>query len=213
MAYPIIRRTLVPWVLSKLGKIDGLEHLPHRGPFIMVANHVSYAEPPIIATLIVNATHQRVYSLTKYAVWKLFRLFFLADWLGMIPVEPWQRASCLVHAQKKLEGGNPVMIFPEGTRNPDSATLRKGKTGAARLAVATGAPVLPLGYHGPLAPHPIASTMSFMTKRRSMLLRVGPPLLFPVVAPDQVTHDLLNETTTTIMHAISALCGKPYPYA
>lgn len=210
MAYPIIRRTIVPWVLSKLGRIEGLEFLPARGPFIVVANHVSYAEPPIIATLIINRTRQRVYSLTKYGVWKLFRLFFLSDWLGMIPVEPWQRDRCLEKARQKLKEGYPVLVFPEGTRTPDPTSLGKGKTGAARLALATGVPVVPIGYHGPNAPHPVASTVSFFKKRRNMLLRIGPLLRFPLLQHEQVTADVLRATTTTIMNAISALCGKPY---
>jgi 1-acyl-sn-glycerol-3-phosphate acyltransferase len=90
--------------------------------------------------------------------------------------------------------------------------LLPGKTGVARLAHWTGAPVVPFGFDGP-------STWTFnqglrasLAFRRDMFLRIGKPLAFSVVPDEQLTKDLLVATTRQIMTAIGELAGRPSPY-
>ncbi len=128
----------------------GQENLPPTGGVILVANHISHFDPLVVAHYMFSSGRWPRF-LTKASLWKVPVVGpFLTKTL-QIPVE---RGS--VEAVKSLDvlvdavrEGGAVMIYPEGTttKEPDLWPMR-GKTGAARLALATGAPVVPIATWG-----------------------------------------------------------------
>ena len=127
-----------------------MENIPRTGGVIIVSNHVSHFDPLVVAHFIYRAGRWGRF-LGKASLWKVPVLGFLLRKLQQIPVE---RGS--VEAVKSLDAlvdalhqGGVVLIYPEGTttREPDLWPMR-GKTGAARLALVTGAPVVPMAHWG-----------------------------------------------------------------
>ncbi|MFP5489702.1 MAG: HAD-IB family hydrolase, partial [Acidimicrobiia bacterium] len=131
--------------------ITGVEHIPKRGPAIIVANHRSYFDPSVMA-MIASKAGRTVRALGKKEVFDAPIVGALASALGGIRVD---RASGsdepLEKAAEALLGGELVMIMPQGTipRGPAFFDpVLKGRWGAARLAQMSGAPVIPIGLWG-----------------------------------------------------------------
>ena len=129
----------------------GMEYVPKTGPAIVVANHLSHYDPFALAHFIYDAGRWPVY-LAKAS---LFKLPVLGKWLSLVEQTPVSRGT--IDAAKALDAaigavrdGKCVLIYPEGTttKEPDLWPMR-GKTGAARLWLATGAPVIPIAMWGP----------------------------------------------------------------
>lgn len=211
MAYPILRRLIVPLILRHVGRIDGAEHIPLDRPFLAASNHVSYVEPGLIAAVIVRTTGRRIYALTWYRIWKVFHALGLSGWLGMVPVMPTERGKVLDHALEKIAQGHSILIFPEGKRNFEGGLL-KAHTGAARLALLSGIPVLPIGYLGPPSRSIGKSLLTFFRDGRKLRMSIGTPLVYPKMRPDDLTRERLDDVSRDIMSAIGRLCNQTYPY-
>lgn len=150
---PTYRR--LGWLIGKV--IGGLTRqdwddaptLP-TGAVIVVSNHISRFDPVALAHyLIWQGRWPR--ALGKIEIWKFPVIGWLARACGQIPVERGtERAKdALIHARQALADGECVLIYPEGTVTGDPDTWpMTGRPGAARLALSTGAPVIPLGQWG-----------------------------------------------------------------
>lgn len=129
---------------------DDAANLPATGGVIVVSNHISYFDPPNLAHYLVwNGRWPR--ALGKADLWRVPVIGWLAKSTGQIPVERGtERAKdALVHAREALEQGECVVIYPEGTVTADPQTWpMTARPGAARLALASGAPVIPVGQWG-----------------------------------------------------------------
>ncbi len=145
--YWFLKIVLTPWLyLMWRMRVQGRKNIPRRGAAILAANHTSFLE-----NLLVPASQRRrVTYLAKadyFDSWKT-RWFFSGS--GQIPI-PRTGGSATEAAMQAAEGvinaGGLFGIYPEGTRSPDGR-LYRGKTGAARIALATGAPLLPVGVIG-----------------------------------------------------------------
>ncbi len=121
----------------------GMENIPDEGPLILAANHVTYFDPPWISV--------RIYRTVRIMTWD--RLFippagWILRWLGAFPVSLSNpESSSYRSALNILQNGEALMIFPEGGRSPDGS-LMPFKTGAARLALRTGAAIVPVAVQG-----------------------------------------------------------------
>lgn len=127
--------------------VEGTENLPQDGPLIVTPNHLSNADPPLIAGWVAPALGRRPRFLAKEA---LFVPGFgrLLRWQGAIPVKAGGSDPETYRVAKKLlDQGEVLIIFPEGTRNPDGV-IGRALPGAALLATRTGVPVLPVGISG-----------------------------------------------------------------
>jgi 1-acyl-sn-glycerol-3-phosphate acyltransferase len=121
----------------------GWESIPSEGPLILVANHVTYFDPPWISV--------RIYRTMRIMTWdKLFvpPAGWILQWFGAFPVSLSNPESSAYRiALRVLKNGGALMIFPEGGRSPDGS-LMPFKAGAARLALRTGATIVPVAVWG-----------------------------------------------------------------
>lgn len=209
MAYPIVRHTVMPLLLRRLRILD-LEHLPKTGPFIIAANHLSYLDAPFMASVLGRYRNCQVFFLAKLPVVKVFRPVGAETWMGMIPVDPANRALSLQPAIRRLNEGRAIGIFPEGTRNRIPDTLLRGKTGAARLAFATGAPVIPVGLKGPSSLSSFQALKIALFGGTELQMSIGQPIVFS--RRELASKDEVIDATREIMRKIGELCGKSYPY-
>lgn len=139
-----------PFQLWFTWRFVGLEKIPAQGPLIVVGNHLSYLDPFAHALFVVHAG-RRPRFLAKQ---ELFDTTFVGTVLRGARQIPVRRGtgdqSPLVEATAALERGEVVFVYPEGTTattNPDFSPGR-GKTGAVRLSLLTGVPILPVATWG-----------------------------------------------------------------
>lgn len=130
-------------------RVEGaLDELPREGPLILAANHASNADGVIVGGWLTRALGRRIHWLGKKEMiaWPVVGPILLAG--GVHPVD---RAGADIEAfrtaQRILEEGHVLMVFPEGTRSPDG-TLREPRDGLAMLALRTGAAIVPIGVSG-----------------------------------------------------------------
>jgi 1-acyl-sn-glycerol-3-phosphate acyltransferase len=128
--------------------IEGVEHIPASGPVILASNHVSYLDPLALAYLALQRK-RRTRFLAKDELFAKAGLGGILRGAHQIPVARGTAgaAGSLVAAEDALRAGECVAVFPEGTISLDLDPMA-GKTGTARLAAATGAPVVPVGMWG-----------------------------------------------------------------
>src|SRR5438045_4305468 len=116
----------------------GTEHVPAHGPVLIVSNHSSVLDPPLVGGM----TPRRLTFLAKA---ELFRIPGIGWFLRRLGAQSLRREgadpSALRTAQRVLQGGGAVLVFPAGTRG-DEGVLREATPGAALLARQTGAPAL-----------------------------------------------------------------------
>jgi 1-acyl-sn-glycerol-3-phosphate acyltransferase len=130
---------------------SGMQHIPASGPAIIVANHMSHADPFVLAHYIYDSGRWPAF-LAKSSVFDIPVIGKLLYAVGQTPVYRGtvDAGKALDAAVAALRAGQIVVIYPEGTttKQPDLWPMR-GKTGAARLALLTGAPVIPVVMWGP----------------------------------------------------------------
>jgi len=133
---------------------------------------------------------------------------FIGPRLAGIIVDWRNPSKALKKAHEVLSSGGIVGIFPEGTRNPDQQALCLGKTGVARLALSTKAPVVPVGYFGPKIATTFDVIKNFIFKRNLARIEFGKPLDFSEYYGKTIDRKLLYKVTDKIMIEIGALCDK-----
>jgi 1-acyl-sn-glycerol-3-phosphate acyltransferase len=180
MWYWLFKYIFIGPLLSLLGrpKTEGLEHIPDSGPAILASNHLAVADsfylPLVVQRRITFLAKAEYFTDTGLRGW-LKRWFFTVA--GQVPID---RSSAdtaqnaLDTAQRLLDDGKLLGMYPEGTRSPDGR-LYKGKTGLARLALETGVPVIPVAMVGTDVVNPPGSKMWRFGR---VTVRIGKPLDF-----------------------------------
>ncbi|GAA1036898.1 lysophospholipid acyltransferase family protein [Virgisporangium ochraceum] len=196
---------------------SGFEHVPQTGPVIIVANHISHADTVAVAHFVYDSGRWPQFMI-KSSVFKVPVVGYLMTKWTQIPVQRGSAdaARALEASLKVLEEGGSVVIYPEGTttKEPDLWPMR-GKTGAARLALATGAPVIPLVTWGAQDIFDPRTKKKRIRPRMPVTLVAGPPVDLSKWAGQAPTSQVLNEMTTEIMNRlremISEVRGEPAP--
>lgn len=187
---------------------EGLEHVPH-GPALIVSNHISHADPVTLGHALVEAGHVPRY-MAKNELFEVPVLGGLLRSAGQIPVMrvPGKADAAYQAAVSALRAGEQVVLYPEGTvtRDPDGWPMR-GKTGAARLALETQVPVIPVGQWG--AHEVWRPNARFPTLRLTPVrLRFGPPVSLDDLREAPLSTDVLRQATERIMDAITSLVAQ-----
>lgn len=189
----------------------GLENLPPTGPAILCANHTSVLDSFLMPVAVIPAAAKRRVLFVGKAEyldsWKTRHLF---PALGMIPIdrsggEAAQRALDIAAAA--LGRGHLFGIYPEGTRSRDGV-LHKGHTGPARLALRTGAPLIPIGIVGSRTIMPPEAKLPRFFKPCS--IRVGRPISPEHYRGRDDDRLVLRQITDELMYEIRELSGQEY---
>lgn len=176
--------------------LDGFGRLPRRGGCIVVANHVSLFDPLPVAYF-VHRAGRRPRFMIMAALFRWPLLGTALRGLRQIPVERGaaDASTALDVAVAAVRRGECVVVYPEGglTRDPDGWPMR-GKTGVARLALATGAPVVPLAQWG-------TQQVPRFWRWIRITMRAGAPVAVPEGAS-------LREVTDGVMAALTDLVAE-----
>src|SRR5947209_5408359 len=145
VVYWLVRSVLQPFfhIYFRMARI-GREHIPQSGPVIIAANHRSFLDPFVIATM----AHRPLYYVAKKELFMRRWQAWLLNSLGAFPVDRGAAdGEMITTATAILSRGDAVLIFPEGTRTRPGS-LGQPKRGVGRLALETGAPVVPVAIIG-----------------------------------------------------------------
>lgn len=208
---------LRPWLmLLTRRKWAGASHLPGSGPVIIVGNHISWADPLTFAHFIYDAGRLPRF-LGKVEVFRVPVVGWVIRQCGQIPVSRFSdhAADALIHAQRALEQGEAIVIYPEGTitKDPDYWPMA-ARTGAARLALATGAPVIPIGQWG--AQDIIGRDGRLhLLPRKTVSVLAGPAVDLTAFRSREPTPEVLAAAIDAIMDDVTCLVaqlrGMPAP--
>jgi len=179
----------------------GAEHIPPTGGAIIVANHISDSDPLVSAHFIYEAGRWPRF-LGKASLFRLPLVGALLLLVDQIPVERGtvNAARSLSVLADAVRDGGAVVIYPEGTitQEPDLWPMT-GKTGAARLALATGAPVIPLAMWGPQRIFDRRTGRLRLRPRTPVTVVAGPPIDLRRWTENPPNRETLDEMTDTIM--------------
>jgi len=204
--YVIVRAILLPLLrLLFRWKIDGLEKIPRTGPAIVAPNHISNFDPLCVSYL-VDQADRRPRFLAKASLWKNPFMHIVFSGCRQIPVERGSgNESPTRAAEQSLRDGEVVVVYPEGTITTNlDLTPMKGKTGVARLTLATGVPITPVACWG--AQWLIGKGRKWKYRgHRLMMLKVGDPMHFDEFTGRQDDPEALREVTDRVMAEIDRL--------
>jgi 1-acyl-sn-glycerol-3-phosphate acyltransferase len=190
---------------------QGKENFPRTGGVILAPNHLSYADWPTIALFSDAYGHRYPVFMIKSAVFEVKVLGPLMYKLGQLPVYRGRGDAGLVlrQAEQALRAGACVIVYPEGTasRDPDLWPM-VGKTGAARLALTTGAPVIPVAHWGAQDILPYGTKKPHLFPRKTVRMAAGPPVDLSAFEGQRLSASTLREATAVIMADITALLAK-----
>lgn len=191
-------------------RVEGLHHVPETGPVILASNHLSFSDSiftPLIVPRKVTFVAKAEYFTGKGIKGWLTKAFFAGT--GCIPVDRsgGRAAQAALDTQLSvLRAGGVAGIYPEGTRSPDGR-LYRGKTGVARLALESGAPVVPVAM---LNLDEIQPPGKLIPKIARVRIRFGPPLDFSRYAGLAGDRFVERAVTDEIMYELMELSGREY---
>jgi glycerol-3-phosphate dehydrogenase (NAD(P)+) len=192
LVYWLARAVLQPFftVYFRMERI-GREHIPASGPLIIASNHRSFMDPFVIGMMLRRPT----YFVAKSELFRNPVVAWLLNALGAFPVDRGHGdRDAMVTARAILERGDVVVIFPEGTRTRPGA-LGAPKRGVGRLALETGAPVVPVALIGTEAVR-----RGWRIRPHKVRIRAGRPLCFPQV--DEPSPSLARAVTARLWPCI-----------
>ncbi len=204
ITYPVVRTVAEP-ALRRMFSMhpDGLEHVPRSGPAILAPNHLSFVDPICIALTV----PRRITFIGKAEYTDSWVTRWFMEMGGVIPVRREDSAKAqgsLGRGTEVLRAGELLGIFPEGTRSPDGR-LYKGKTGAARMALEVGCPVIPVGLTGTEKVLPKDAKVPTLTPVHVSYAK-------PMMVPESAREDahVLREFTDAVMQEIAKMTGQTY---
>ncbi|MCU0505388.1 MAG: 1-acyl-sn-glycerol-3-phosphate acyltransferase [Chloroflexi bacterium] len=187
-----------------MGPLDGL---PTEGPLIIASNHLSNADPPLIASWLTPALGRAVHWMAKQEAldWPIAGPFLKAN--GAFGIRRGAADTDAFRLAKRvLDDGRVLGTFPEGRRSHTGA-LERGKEGVALLAIRTGAPILPVAVWGTERLWPVGNTFPHPGGR--VHLRVGPPFVLDRRTVDGKREDL-PAVADRLMEGIAILLPPAY---
>ncbi|HEX7225118.1 MAG TPA: lysophospholipid acyltransferase family protein [Candidatus Limnocylindria bacterium] len=183
-------------------RIEGIEHLPRSGAFILVCNHCSNVDPLMMGWASGHQIGRVVHFMAKIEMRGWPVIGWLATQAGVYFVRRGEGDRAAQRfSLEALADGRPIAMFPEGTRSR-TGHLREGKPGAALIAMRSGATIVPAAISG--TQHIFPRGARFPRPSR-VVIRYGEPFSLPHVASGRLDREAMAEGTQRIMSAIEAL--------
>lgn len=189
------------FVMAKLFfrlEAHGTEHVPSDGGYLLICNHASYIDPPLVGVKIPRQLH----FLAKK---ELFQVPLLGRWISMVGGHAVDRGKgdrkAVVESLRVLKSGKMLVAFPEGTRTPDG-NLQPGKPGIVMIVQQAGVPCVPAYVDGSFVAWPRHRAFPVPTKVRVFY---GPPFPMPERNPDMTKKAYYQHCLDTMMEHITAL--------
>jgi 1-acyl-sn-glycerol-3-phosphate acyltransferase len=209
LVYPLMKHVLLGPALRAAFRPDvtGLDSVPRTGPVILAANHLAFIDSfvlPLVVPRQVFFLGKNEYFTVQGLRGRMQAAFFRG--VGAIAVDRSggrAAAAALEAAAGVLERGEVFAIHPEGTRSPDGR-LYRGRTGVGRLALRTGAPVVPVALLGTREVQPRGRRLP---RPARIGIRIGEPLSCTGSEKD---HTAVRAATDQVMQAIQKLSGQEY---
>lgn len=212
MFYWVLKFVFMGPILQLMGrpKVEGLENIPSAGPAILAGNHLAVVDSfflPLVCPRRVTFLAKSEYFTEPGVKGWLKKVFFGGS--GQVPID---RASAdaaenaLTTAKRLLGEGKLLGIYPEGTRSPDGR-LYKGKTGIARMALATGAPVIPVAMIGTDVMNPPGTAR---WRFKQVTVRIGKPLDFSRFDGMAGNRFIERAVIDEVMYELMQLSGQEY---
>jgi 1-acyl-sn-glycerol-3-phosphate acyltransferase len=207
LAKAIIKPTVGPWLKWN---IEGLEQIPAKGGALLAVNHISYLDP-LVAAYIVDKAGRRPRFLAKADLFDDKRIGWILRGAGQIPVKRGTADAPMAmdQALEAVRKGEIVVIFPEGTitTDPDLHPMA-AKSGVARLALMTGAPVIPMAMWGTQNIWPKGFRKHWWPPGQDVLVRIGKPMY---IEGDADSPAEWKRAGDEVMDAIAALLAGLRP--
>ncbi|GIF48525.1 1-acyl-sn-glycerol-3-phosphate acyltransferase [Asanoa ferruginea] len=212
MLYWLLKYVILgPWLrLVFRPVVEGRDNVPATGAAIIASNHLSFSDSifmPLMVRRKVTFVAKAEYFTGKGIKGWLVKMFFVGT--GTIPVDRagGRAAQAALDTQLRvLRAGNLAGIYPEGTRSPDGR-LYRGKTGVARLALLSGAPVVPVVM---LNADEIQPPGKVIPKIKRVRIRFGEPIDFSRYAGMSGDRFVERAVTDEIMYELMELSGREY---
>ncbi|HSK26353.1 MAG TPA: lysophospholipid acyltransferase family protein [Jiangellales bacterium] len=209
MLYRVVRAVLrVVFLVIWRPTVEGLEHVPPRGPLLVASNHLSFVDSVVIP--LVMTRRVRFLAKAEYFEARGVRGWAQRAWfraMGAIPVrrdEQRDARASLDQALAVLATGEAFGLYPEGTRSRDGR-LYRGRTGVGWLALQSGAPVLPVGVVGTDKVQPVDARVP---RRAPVTVRFAPVLRPEEYADAASPAQARRRLTDDVMDAIHAMTGQ-----
>jgi 1-acyl-sn-glycerol-3-phosphate acyltransferase len=208
LPYGTLRAFLTPFLMILFRpKVKGLRNVPATGPLIIASNHLSFSDSifmPLVVPRKVTFLAKSEYFTSPGPKGLLKKLTFIA--LGQVPVDRSggrRSEAAIITGLQVLSEGKCLGIYPEGTRSPDGR-LYKGRTGIARLAIESGAPIIPVAMFNT---EKIQPTGQVIPNIQRVGMTFGEPMYFD---GDSTDLAYLRVVTDQIMNRIQELSGQEY---
>jgi 1-acyl-sn-glycerol-3-phosphate acyltransferase len=194
-------------------RFTGRENVPRTGGVVFVPNHISHFDPPVLGYFIWECRRIPRF-LGKASLFKVPVLGTIITKVGQIPVyrDSAQAADAFRDAVAAVERGECVGFYAEGTitRDPQLWPMT-GKTGAARIALTTGCPVIPIanwGAHEVIRSYTGKHVRVRLLPRKTIQVRAGKPVDLSAFRGRPLTNELLHEATEVIMRSVTDTLGE-----
>jgi 1-acyl-sn-glycerol-3-phosphate acyltransferase len=189
----------------------GRENVPRSGGCIVAVNHISYADPFAVALFVYKGCGRRPRFMAKHTLFTLPFAGRIVRGAKQIPVyrDTAEAGGALRAAVAAVNAGECVVIYPEATvtKDPDGWPMA-AKTGVARLALATGAPVVPVGQWGVHEFLPGKTKKPHPFPRKTLHITAGPPVDLSEWDGAEPTAEVLRAVTTKVMSEVAAIVGE-----
>lgn len=177
-------------------QVNGIENVPPMGPLIIVANHQSNFDPPLLSA----SLPLRVYFLAKSGIFMGHVVTWFLSSYGAFPVN---REGGDIRAYRwvisQLRAGKPVVLFPEGTRSRNG--MAKAKAGIAQIALQSQASILPVGIVGT---HRLGTWMRVFNPTGEITVNIGQVFSVPPIE-GRPSKELLDSISDMIMQRVAML--------
>ena len=208
----LFTKIILPPLIRAIMKreVSGKEYIPREGGLILAGNHLSYADWPAMALFSYESGHYPVFTI-KSPVFDVKFIGSLMHKLGQLPVYRGRADAAMVlrDAEQRVARGACVIFYPEGTasRDPDHWPM-VARTGVARLALSTGASVIPVACWGAHVILPYGDKRPRLFPRKTVKIAAGPPVDLSAWTGRPLTADVLRGATDTIMADITRLLAR-----